>query len=302
MSEEQGRVINPFESERAAPALAAIESDRAVAEVKASLWQAKNYPRDPVKCMDLILQDCTRMTLAEQATYSYVRGGNEITGPSIRMAEAIVRRWGNMSCSVDELSRTNGMSECMALAVDLETNNKKRMLFHIRHWRDTKKGGYVLKDERDIYELIANFGARRLRACILAVIPPEVTEAALKQCEVTLATHFEVTPELLSKMIDAFAKYGVAKAQIEKRIQRRLDAITPALMAQLHRILTSLREDMASPADFFDTEDAELKAKLDAAGADLKERLKAKAKREDPLPPIDLDNPAPQQQSGDLQE
>lgn len=53
--------------------------------------------------------------------------------------------------------------------------------FQVRHWRDTKSGGYALKDSRDIYEKVANDGARRLRACILAVIPADVVETAVKE-------------------------------------------------------------------------------------------------------------------------
>ena len=40
-----------------------------------------------LEAMDKILQACTRPSLAEGALYSYSRGGSEITGPSIRLAE-----------------------------------------------------------------------------------------------------------------------------------------------------------------------------------------------------------------------
>ena len=40
----------------------------------------------PFKTMDRILNACTRQTLAESAVYAYNKGGNQITGPSIRLA------------------------------------------------------------------------------------------------------------------------------------------------------------------------------------------------------------------------
>ena len=54
---------------------------------------ARMNPRDPVKAMDRILNACTRPTLANAATYSYSRGGSDITGPTIRLAEAIAQGW-----------------------------------------------------------------------------------------------------------------------------------------------------------------------------------------------------------------
>jgi hypothetical protein len=50
----------------------------------------------------------------------------------------------------------------------LETGYYDERQFQVRHWRDRKQGGgYQLTDERDIYELIANFGQRRKRAVLL---------------------------------------------------------------------------------------------------------------------------------------
>ena len=81
-------------------------------------------------------------------------------------------------------------------------------------------------------------GARRKRACLLAVIPGDVQDAAVKQCHVTLTTKAEVTPERIKAMLELFAQYNVTKEQIEKRIQRRLDSITPSLFAELGKIAT----------------------------------------------------------------
>jgi hypothetical protein len=100
--------------------------------------------------------------------------------------------------------------------------------------------------------MTANQGARRLRACILGVLPGDVVEAAVKQCESTLKTRVEVTPERVREMLERFEAYGVTREQIEARIQRRLDAITPALMVQLGKVYNSLRDGMSSPADWFE--------------------------------------------------
>jgi hypothetical protein len=249
---------NPFGNEPAnmvAGALIAVEQSKAVAEVQAALVFARTQPRDPRRAMDRILQDCMRPTLAEEATYQYSRGGNDISGPSIRLAETLAKRWGNMEAGVKELSRRDGVSECLAYAWDYETNYRDVRTFTVRHWRDTKQGGYALKDERDIYEMIANNGARRKRACILALIDGDVVEAAVKQCEMTLATKIEVNDELIAQMIERFGSYGVTKEMIEKRIQRHMSAITPAMVVSLRKIHNSLRDGMSAPAEWFEMGD-----------------------------------------------
>jgi hypothetical protein len=202
--------------------------------------------------MDRILNACSRQTLAESALYSYARGGTSITGPSIRLAEAMAQNWCNLQFGIRELEQREGVSTMEAFAWDMETNVKQVKIFQVAHKRYTRKGSYALEDPRDIYEMVANQGARRLRACILGVIPGDVVEAAVEQCNVTLKTKAAVTPERIQSLVEKFAEFGVTKAQIEKRIQRRIDAITPALMVSLGKIYNSLKDGMSAPVDWFE--------------------------------------------------
>jgi hypothetical protein len=229
-----------------------VESSRVIAEVQASVMLAKKFPRSPQRSMDRILNECQRVSLAEKALYSYARGGTDITGPSIRLAEVIARNWENIDFGIKELSQANGQSEMMAYAWDLETNVRQVKVFTVRHIRHTKKGAYDLEDPRDIYEVAANNGARRLRACILGIIPGDVVEAAVSQSEETLIAKADTSPESIKKMVDAFAAFGVPKESIEKRIQRRMDAITPAQIISLRKIYTSIKDEMSAAADWFE--------------------------------------------------
>ncbi|OYD64821.1 UNVERIFIED_ORG: hypothetical protein BDU10_7441 [Burkholderia sp. CF145] len=272
---------NPFGNEAAsaaAGALIAVEQSKAIAEVQAALVFARSQPRDPRRAMDRILQNCMRPGLAEEATYQYSRGGNDITGPSIRLAETLAKCWGNMEAGVKEISRRDGVSECLAYAWDYESNYRDVRTFTVRHWRDTKQGGYALKDERDIYEMIANYGARRKRACILALIDGDVIEAAVRQCEVTLATKVEVTEELIAQMIERFETYGVTKEMIEKRIQRHMSALTPALAVSLKKIFNSLRDGMSTPAEWFEMGDDPAANVAQPAGGTRADTVKSRMK------------------------
>lgn len=233
-------------------ALVQAESNRAIAEVQAAMILARQFPRDEQKALDRMMVNFQRPALAETALYSYSRGGTDITGPSIRAAEAIAQAWGNIQFGIRELSQSNGESTVQAFAWDVETNVRQVKEFQVPHVRSKKGGNVALTDPRDIYELVANQGARRVRACILGVIPGDIVEAVVNQTEETLRSKADTSPEAVKKMVEYFTTFGVTKEQLEKRIQRRLDSITPAQVVSLRKIANSLKDGMSTPADWFE--------------------------------------------------
>lgn len=276
-------IVNPFTAtgaEVSTPTannpLAATDQARAIAEVQAALVVARMNPRNPIVAMDCILNTCSRPSLANSATYAYNRGGNFVSGPSIRLAEALAQAWGNIQYGIRELSQKDGVSTVAAFAWDVETNTRREVVFQVALKRDTGNGSYQLTKNRDIYELVANQGARRLRSCILSVIPGDVTEAALQQCEATQRANVDMTAEGIKGLVETFAKFGVSKKQLEDRIQRRIDSILPAQVVNLRNIYRSLRDGVSTPEDWFAPETSvNASAKKGAAG--LKDKLKKKA-------------------------
>lgn len=267
------------------------DQSRELAETQVKYLMAQQFPRDVIANTDKILNAFTRPTLAEQSQYQFSRGGSDISGPSIRAAEAMAQQWGNIEQGFRERSRgvdAKGVpfSEVEAFCVDLESRTTKRLQFIVRHWRDTKSGGYQLKDERDIYELIANQAQRRVRACILALIPGDVVDAAMQQAVVTLNATADTSPEAVQKIIAAFDQFSVTKEHIEKRIQRRLNAITPAQVVALKRIYASLRDGMSGPEEWFEMGESQAAAGETTTLKDIAARGAArKAKKPADEPP-----------------
>ena len=289
MNEVATRPANPFGDAQVAArpsgnAVAQTDQQRAIAEVQAAMMIARMNPRDPIAAMDRILNACSRPTLANAAVYTYNRGGSDVSGPSIRLAEAMAQAWGNMQFGIRELDQRNGESTVQAFAWDVETNTRREVTFQVPHLRYTRSGSKRLEDPRDIYEMVANQGARRLRACILAVIPGDVTEAAVGQCETTMHTTADTSPEAMQKMVKAFSEFGVSREQIEKRIQRRLDAIQPAQVVGLKKVYASLRDGMSVAADWFDPIDGEQQAATGAPSAadKAKDAIRARGKKPEP--------------------
>lgn len=254
------RSDNPYQntgvSVHAEGAGVAVAASQVLAEVQAQVVMARKYPRNPLEAVDRILAECNMPEFAKVALYSYPRGDTRVEGPSIRMAEVLAREWGNMLSGIKEVSREGETSTMMAYAWDLETNRMTRREFIVAHVRDSKRGGKVaVTEERDIYEVGANAGSRRERACILALIPGHVVNAAVERVKKTLASEVGDPVARANAMVEAFGKeFKVTKLQIEKRLKHRLEAISVAEILALGQIFNALRDGFGGVEDYFEPE------------------------------------------------
>jgi hypothetical protein len=251
-----GRGLAVQQADTAPSALAHTDQARAVAEAQAALVIAQSRPRNEVQSRDRIMQACQRASLAQVAVYAFPRGGQQVTGPSVRLAEVAARCWGNMTYGFRELDRRDGVSEVESFAWDLETNTKALRQFAVNHLRDKRGGPVKLTQERDIYELIANQAQRRVRACILEIIPGDIIEEAVSECEKTL--HAAVIgngdqdiKSVAKGMVEAFKKIGATKKAIEDRLGHRIDSIQPAEIMRLREIYASIKDGFSTVEDWF---------------------------------------------------
>lgn len=232
-----------------------VEAARAAKEVEAAVLMAKKFPRDQNRAYTRIMEACRRPRLAEAAVYAYPRGKEKVSGPSIRLAEALAQAWGNLQTGWRELSQEQGLSIVEAYCWDLETNTREVRVFHVPHVRHTRDKEYGLSDPRDIYELVANQAARRKRACILAAIPGDIVEEAVRECEKTLIRGAKASGPLgdrVRKMVDHFASHWqVTGAQLETFLGHGLDAVSEEELAKLKSVSVTLKDGAAKREDFF---------------------------------------------------
>jgi hypothetical protein len=252
---------NEDQIDRSGGAALDVATSRAASEVQSAMIIAKKFPRDENKAFSKIIQSCKRKSLADAAIYSFPRGGSTVEGPSIRLAEEMARQWGNIDFGIIELEQRPGESTCMSYAWDLETNTRQTKIFTVSHIRVSGSGNNkkktVLDDPRDIYEMVANQGARRLRACILGIIPGDICEEAVAECNKTMAGP-DSTPliDRARQMITAFSEFGVTIAMIEKRLGHKIDAISETELQTLRKIYKSVRDGMATREAHFDLTEA----------------------------------------------
>jgi len=233
-----------------------IEKSRAVREVEAALTVAALNKRDECDAWARVKSACNRLPFAEKAMYRYKRGGENVEGPSIRLAEAMARAFGNLDYGWRELERGGNRSVLEAFCWDLETNTKKKMTFEVAHIRDTKQGPKPLTTERDIYEHLANYASRRVRNCILSIIPADINESAQEECKATLIRGISSNrQDIAKKLVSAFDEIGVSHDQVRKFLGvEKVVGATDTQLAELRQIYTTIREGHGSVREFFNEE------------------------------------------------
>ncbi len=231
----------------------AVEQSRAVAQVQAAMLIAQQYPRNVFAALAEMRQACNLTRLAEQAFYSYPKGGQQVVGPTVHLARELARIWGNLDYGLVEMLRddTHGQSELQAFAWDLQTNTRNSSTFILPH-RRAGAGAKLLTDIQDIYENNANNGARRVREAIFAVLPRAFVDEAQELCHKTLADGGGIPlPDRVTKAVEAFATLAVTVEQLERRLGSPMAQWKPIDLAQLTILFASIRRGETRAAEEF---------------------------------------------------
>ncbi|MFI0900612.1 hypothetical protein [Streptomyces sp. NPDC020983] len=271
----------------------AVEQSRAVAEVQAAIYVARQFPRSVSSARGSIHSACQSMALAGKAFYRFPRAGGAVSGSSIHLAKALAQSWGNIQFGVTELRRDDDykQSEMQAWAWDVEANSRHVLTFIVPHARFAKGKVEALVDLRDIYENNANNGARRLREAIFAVIPDWFIEEAEELCRETLNKgDGKPLAERIAGAIKVFDSLGVTKDRLELKLGRPSEQWTGPDIAQLLITHKSIqRREIAIDEEF-----PQPKVTADEIKANQKAPAKATTAATEPAPWPDVTQP-PQQ-------
>jgi hypothetical protein len=243
MADKELVIYSEGQMERAPDTAVAAAEAKATQEVQAALVIARKFPRDEERARDKIMDMCARQTFAEASQYSYPRGGQEVTGPSIRLTEGIARAWGNVVHGIEVLSEDAAGAKVRAWAWDLESNNRHEMTFTVEKTRKAHGRYESLADPRDVYEHVTNMATRRLRACLLRILPADIVEDACEACNQTIAGKGEKDVAVtIRKLCEAFRKIGVNREMIAARVQHPVDALKPAEIASLRKLYAAIKD------------------------------------------------------------
>ncbi|WP_030917460.1 hypothetical protein [Streptomyces sp. NRRL B-24720] len=232
----------------------AVEQSRAVAEVQAAIYVARQFPREIGRARNSMQSACQSMALAGKAFYRFPRAGGAVEGSTIHLAKTLAQSWGNIQYGVTEMRRDDEyrQSEMQAFAWDVENNTRHVLTFIVPHAKFAKGKVEALIDLRDIYENNANNGARRLREAIFATIPDWFIEEAEDLCRQTLNKgDGKPLPERIEGAIQVFAGLGVSADRLEQKLGRKRDQWTGPDIAQLLITHKSIQRREISVEDEF---------------------------------------------------
>lgn len=196
--------------------LLAVEKEAKQMEI--AMVTAKRFPRDITAVESKIAYNCSRERLAMAAEYSFPRGGETISGASVRLLEVIAQCYGNVEFGVSEIQRYDGYSEGEAFAWDFENNIRVARKFTVPHFRDTKQGKKRVTDDRDIREVVFNYGSRNMRACLERVIPRDLVDYALERCRETLNAGGKGLADRIQNCKEAFKEFEIDAILLERII------------------------------------------------------------------------------------
>lgn len=278
--EEGGLTTTTDITSELAPTAAAAEKQF---EIQSAIVLAKRFPRDEDLSFQKLMKACGRTTFAEDAEYSFPRGGQAVKGPSVFLAREAARVWTNIRYGLTITRDDASSRQIQAWAWDLETNTKISAEDDFRKLIFRKGKGWIEPDERDLRELTNRRGAILIRNCVLQILPKDLIEDALDTCRQTLRANAAKDPDATrKKILIAFSELNVTAEMLAAYLGHTVAQSSPAELADLRGIYKSISDGNTTWGDYVNgnTEAgaAELKHKTQEKADRLKEKLAAENK------------------------
>ena len=261
---ESIQTVNPFAASEAVdiPLTAGVAAaqSREMHELQTLFTVAHSVGRDRAKAWDELMLTCQRPGFAAGAEYRFPRGGNDITGPSVKLAREAARCWGWIVYDIRIVADVGDERHIRGVALDLISGVRVAVEDHFKKLVQRKRGGdtqWVEPDERDLRELTYRRGAICVRNAILQVLPPDMIEVALDT-----SRRFQIgkAAEDLKKdrrgviqaLVQAYNRFNVTEEQLVEHIDGRpLAEIVPDELCDLRAIWTSIKDGNTSAASHF---------------------------------------------------
>lgn len=261
-------------------------------EIQSAIIIAKRMPRNETQCFQKLMAASKRPSFAEDAEYRFPRGKKEdgttnyVTGPSVNLAREAARIWGNIRFGLAVVRDDDETRLIRGWAWDVETNTKVEVEDDFQKLIQRKqKGGetkWVVPDERDLRELTNRRGAILLRNAILQVLPKDLIEDAMMQCEETREQGATKDPDATRKrLLVDFGDLNVTVEMLEKKLGHAFAQSTGKELADLRSICKSIQDGHTTWAEYAKDPEASpptdaTKEKLAAAQEALKKQQQSK--------------------------
>lgn len=247
-------------------------------EVDMQIATAKAYPRDVKKSLDRI----KAMAKADEETangcfYHLSRGGDEINGVSVRMAEIIASCWGNLRVQSRIIGNDGRTITAQGVCHDLESNlavsvEVKRKI--------TGKNGQTFSEDMQVVTGNAAC-AIAFRNAVLKVVPKAITQGVINEVQEEAKKNIDIAKNR-QQCVGYFVSLGVAETQLFEFLGiNTMEEITADMIMNLRGIATAIKEGTTTVQETFikQAEEKAAAAKAKEKAEDAKKRAEAAINR-----------------------
>ena len=229
------------------------------AEIDTQIATAKKYPRNiaAVKSQMLTIATMDEET-ASACFYSLPRGGKNVQGPSVRMAEIALSCYGNVKAGTRILSVETGANPhavVQAVVHDMEKN----VAFSVEKRRRIvgKKKNNGKPDEDDINLAVNAGSAIAFRDAVFKVVPGALVKAVYEAAKKVAVGDIKSLSVQREKIVGRLKQMGAKEDRIFALLGiRKLDEITLEHVETLIGIGTALRDGNITLEEAFPAADA----------------------------------------------
>ncbi len=251
-------VQNKEQEEITRIAAPAVDIEVAVFNAKSRIALAYSRPRDWGTVQASVLKSCERPGFAKRSRYKLKMGKDTIVGPTIRLAEELARKMGNMSIATTIVSDMPTERIMRVAIMDLEVNltDEVDRIVEKSVERSYADGRIVLSQRRNakgypvfrvvatVDEVTAKVGievSKMKRNLIMALVPRDVIDEIM---EAIAAVEVEDAKRAgsVDKLIAAFAKIKVTQTQLEEHLGHSALKMTPEQIAELRMVWTGIKD------------------------------------------------------------
>ncbi|HEY6115486.1 MAG TPA: hypothetical protein VI172_05965, partial [Candidatus Dormibacteraeota bacterium] len=211
---------------------------------------AREFPRNEDKILRDALAELERAPEeAGKAYYSIPYTDHstgrivKVEGQTIRAAESLGRRWGNIRWAQRVLREDAEYADVESVAVDLETNTWVMKAARIPKLEKRRTGQVIPYDERRWSQVLGGAMSKVTRNAILAVLPAYLKSAYDKKARAIVAgvdPAALASAETVAAVKATFAKLGVTVEELEKNVERRSGLWTGDDIADLRGVWNAI--------------------------------------------------------------
>jgi hypothetical protein len=247
-------------------------------EVDMQIATAKAYPRDVKKSLERI----KAMAKADEETangcfYHLSRGGDEINGVSVRMAEIIASCWGNLRVQSRIIGNDGRTITAQGVCHDLESNlavsvEVKRKI--------TGKNGQTFSEDMQVVTGNAAC-AIAFRNAVLKVVPKAITQGVINEVQEEAKKNIDLAKNR-QQCVGYFVSLGVAETQLFEFLGiNTMEEITADMIMNLRGIATAIKEGTTTVQETFvkPADEKAVAAKAKEKAEDAKKRAEAAINR-----------------------